>query len=30
MNDIPTGSFVGRSLPRREDWRLLNDYVPRS
>jgi len=30
MNDIPPGSFVGRSFPRREDRRLLNDYVPRS
>ena len=27
MNDIPTGSFIGRSLARREDRRLLNDYV---
>jgi hypothetical protein len=26
MNDIPTGSFVGRSLPRHEDRRLLNDF----
>jgi hypothetical protein len=29
MNDIPTGSFIGRSLARREDRRLLNDYVPK-
>jgi hypothetical protein len=27
MNDIPTGSFIGCSLARREDRRLLNDYV---
>jgi hypothetical protein len=27
MNDIPTGSFIGRSLVRREDRRLLDNYV---